>query len=147
MTRKLKTFLALSFQDKLLLVEALFMLAFFRVVVIFIPLRKVALRLGKFNGHSEHTLTLEQQTKAMQIRRTIFGVSSNVFWKSVCMDQALTAMTMLNRRNIPNTLYLGTKINHERKKLDAHAWVICNNKIFIGGPQSNSFKVVASFSR
>jgi hypothetical protein len=137
----------LSMQEQLLLVEAVVLLFITKLLVLFVPFRKLAPCFGSINKESGLHVRAEDLARIAKVRKTIMAASNNVPWKSVCLDQALVATIMLNRRNIPNTLFLGVKLNQEQSKLEAHAWVSCDDKIFIGGEQSKTFKVVACFSK
>lgn len=145
-SKKVSKFLALRLSEKFIFLEAFGLLAFSKIAVRIIPFRKMAAHLGDINK-AAGLLSATQMKEALGVRHIIFMTSANVPWKSVCLDQALTAMMMLNRRKLPNTLYLGVKIDEAKRKIEAHAWVKCNDKILVGGPQSKEFKVVAFFSK
>lgn len=145
--RRINKFRRLSASDKMIFLETFVVLLLSKITVMVLPFRTVAARLGKLNASSRNDLNEIEQAAAQRIRYAIFAVSANVPWSSVCMDQALAASYMLNRRQVPNTLFLGVRIDDSRKKLDAHAWVECNRKVVVGGQHSCQFKVIAFFSR
>lgn len=144
---KAHKFLTLSFREKLGFMEALSMLFFSRVIIYFIPLRKLAPYLGRLNGPIPGELSAGQIIKAEEVRMSILMSSANVPWKSVCLDQALATMMMLKRRKISYSLHLGVKKTPENESIKAHAWVICNDVILVGGQRSKKYTVVASFSK
>lgn len=144
---KLNKLMKLSFRDKLFFLETLFLLSFSKLVILFVPLKKVAPYLGKVNGDIRNQLLPAEIEAANKIKLFIYMVGGNLPWPSVCLDQAMTCMVLLNKKNIPCSLYLGVKKNEAEKKMDAHAWVMCGDKILIGGERSRQYSVVAWFAK
>ncbi len=58
-------------------------------------------------------------------------------WRPKCYNIALTAIYLLDKKNIPYTLHMGFK--KERNALEGHAWVTVRNKIIVG-ERSDLFK-------
>jgi hypothetical protein len=145
--KKLKQFLNLDALEKLWFFEVFGYLLFAKVVILLMPLRKVAPHLGKLNEDVRSDLTTLELATAKKVQLYINMVSNNAPWKSVCLDQALATMLMLNRRRIPHSLCLGVKRQEDSQKLDAHAWIECANKILVGGMRSVSYTRVAVFSK
>lgn len=145
--RKITRLRKMSANDRLLLLEACATLFLAKLLVIVCSFNVVAKLLGKVNQVSGFKPSAEQMLMVAHVQRVLSIVSSNVPWSSVCLDKALAAMIMLNRRRIPNTLYLGVKLNKDKQKLDAHAWVECNDSIFVGGAHSKNYRTVAFFSK
>lgn len=146
MFSKLERFTALRLCDKILLLHTLLVLAFAKMVILFIPLKKIAPRLGELNGTTAVSLTQQQLQQAERVKHFILMVSGNVPWNSVCLDQALAAMLLLRRYKIPCRLCLGVKKNEAQKKLDAHAWIECDDTILVGGIRSRLYTKVAHFA-
>lgn len=130
-----------------MLLEALGLLIVSKLIILFVPLRKIAPLLGDVNKDVRNTLSDREYEQARDVKRNIAIASNNVPWKSVCLDQAMTAFIMLNKRSIPNKLCFGAKKNIEAKKLDAHAWIVCNDQILVGGKHSAEFHIAAFFSK
>lgn len=147
MISKLKKFIQLSFEDKLFYLETFGLLLFSKLLILFIPLRKVAPYLGDLNGEVRKELSSGETLIAEKIMVFICKVGNNMPWKSVCLDQALACMILLKKKKIPYSLYLGVKKDEANQKLMAHAWVLCGDKILIGGRRSLQFTVVARFTK
>ncbi|WP_276134900.1 lasso peptide biosynthesis B2 protein [Polluticoccus soli] len=137
----------LSLQEKVLLTEVVLILLIAKLLILFVPFKKLAPYFGALNSEGLGHITETDATTVAMVRKMIVVGATKVPWKSVCLDRALTAMIMLNRRRIPNTLCLGVRFNVGKSKLDAHAWIRCNNEIFIGGARSKYYNVVAFFSK
>lgn len=143
---KLNKFMELKFADKLFFIRVLALLSFSKLVVLFVPLKRVAPYLGKVNGDTRKELQPRELEAADRIKLFIYMVGGNLPWASVCLDQAMACMILLGSKNIPCSLYLGVKKNLAEKKLDAHAWVVCGDKILVGGERSRQYSVVAWFA-
>jgi len=61
----------------------------------------------------------------------------------VCLPQALAGKLMLHLRGVASLLVLGVKID-ESKAMSAHAWLVSENSIILGGVRED-FKSVAVF--
>jgi hypothetical protein len=144
--RKLKRVLRLSVADKVLLLEALVLLALARMAVLLLPFRWVARALGKPKLQTPE----ERQVSANvgRIRRVsavVHKTSRNVPWTSKCLDQALAAKIMLARRGIPTTIYFGVN-NDEQGNLAAHAWLRCGTLYVTGGATRRNYAVIHTFA-
>ncbi|MFK4437019.1 hypothetical protein ABIA61_002365 [Paenibacillus sp. RC21] len=67
-------------------------------------------------------------------------------WRSSCLVQAAAAMTLLSRRKLDCTLYLGTAKN-AAGRLAAHAWVRSGPIYVTGEREMGAFTVVGTFGR
>lgn len=63
-----------------------------------------------------------QEKSIQQISHAVELASRYTPWRSSCLVQAAAAMTLLGRRKLDCTLYLGTAKN-AAGRLAAHAWV------------------------
>lgn len=144
---KLHKFINLGMKDRLFFMRVLFILWFCKIVVLLVPFRKVMPYLGKINGSFRDQLTDIEKGKAGRIRHFMFMVSNNVKWNSVCLDQAMATVILLNNARIPNCICFGVKKEGNTQKLAAHAWVLCDGDILIGGNRSKSYTEVARFSK
>lgn len=63
-----------------------------------------------------------------------------------CLTQALTLQTLLHRRGIASELKLGVR-RTDKNGLAAHAWVICEGKVLLGGSSRElaAFAPIAEF--
>lgn len=144
---KLNKFFGLKASEKLSFFEALSLLCFSKIVILIIPLRKAAPYFGKLNRQSRNDINEKERKLSGQVRSSIYRAATVLPWKSVCLDRALAAAIMLNKRNIPNALCLGIKKDLVKGKLEAHAWIECGSEILLGGKRSLLFTKIASFSR
>ncbi len=142
---RLKKLLRLPLADKVLLLEALVLLALARAAVLLLPFRWVARLLGK---QEAQTAVLEAAGRTADVRRVAVMVrraSKNVPWTSKCLDQALAAKVMLARRRISTTVYFG--VNHDRQgRLAAHAWLRSGNLYVTGGAIRGRYTIINTFA-
>ena len=98
--------------------EAWLLLHLSRSLILLIPFRYIAARLGKKHYETE-SATIEQKYWS-HIEIAIVRAARFTFYKSRCFDQAITGKIMLKRRGVPTTLYLG--ILKEQNNLEAHTY-------------------------
>lgn len=144
--KKLIKYFKLNFPDKMLFIETFLLLLFVKVILLLVPLRKLTRHFGT-NNKTSPSLTIKEMQEALRIRLSMSGVSANVLWKSVCLDQALATTLLLARRKIPHCLFFGVKKNDTADKIIAHAWVTCGDTILIGGGRSRHYIAVAGYSK
>jgi Transglutaminase-like superfamily len=125
--RKFETFLAMPAGDRLLVCEALAMLALTRLLVLTVPFRHMAPWLVRApeTDSCDHLLLLS-------VRQAVTTVARNVPWNAVCLPQAMAAKAMLARRGCGSALHLGATIDL-KGTLIAHAWLSSGGEIVIGG--------------
>lgn len=58
-----------------------------------------------------------------------------------CLPQALAAQVMLGRRNHPADVKIGVA-KAEPGKLEAHAWLECDGRIVLGGPDVSRYALL-----
>jgi hypothetical protein len=128
--RRLKKFFSLSFSDKLLLLNAFFVVASIRL----------ALKVFSFprfkNVYSSAIATNDQiDVKDEAIKQNVWAIESVSYTLSaVCLPQALALKYML-RKDKATEIVIGVRKN---EKFEAHAWVKKNGKILIGdSPATN----------
>ncbi|ASZ16763.1 hypothetical protein OA45_03975 [Bacillus sp. UMTAT18] len=143
--KRLRVFLSLNMETKLLLLEAFIFLGWARVLKS-ITFSKVAPSLGDYMNETSvaqiqpHGDTLKKVSEAISI------MSRYTFWESQCLVKAIAGMKMLEKRHIESTLYLGTaKDNHG--ELIAHAWLRSGSFYVTGSEGMEKFTVVGSFAK
>lgn len=134
MIKALARILRIPHRDRCLWVETLLWLTGLRIGLFVIPF--VALRSA-----------LQRITRLMPIAPTCHSddLLSQVAWavesaarfvpRATCLPQALAAQALFARRAKPSSLYIGVTRN-DRNKIEAHAWVECENRIVVGGAES-----------
>ena len=136
----------LTFADWLLLAQCFYFLALSKRKIKFLTFQKVAPTLGNLNQDVRFDLTPTEYAESEKIRLFTMRASRLVPWRSVCMDQAMTGIILLKKKHIPCTLYMGVRKKDEGQGLDAHAWVVCGDKIVLGGQKSLFYTVTARFA-
>ncbi|ARZ63764.1 lasso peptide biosynthesis B2 protein [Bacillus paranthracis] len=143
--KRLRVFLSLNMETKLLFLEAFIFLGWARVLKS-ITFSKVAPSLGDYMNETSvaqiqpHGDTLKKVSEAISI------MSRYTFWESQCLVKAIAGMKMLEKRHIESTLYLGTaKDNHG--ELIAHAWLRSGSFYVTGSEGMEKFTVVGSFAK
>jgi hypothetical protein len=143
-----KTFIVLwhlSWAEWRILFEAGAMLVAARLVVWFVPFRRLAKGLGKTMVESPVAETEIQRSLATPIGWAVRELGRRLPWMSQCLVQAVAATWMLQRRRIPSTLYFGVA-KDSGKQIKAHAWVRCGTLVLSGAGGLDQYKVVATFA-
>jgi len=65
--------------------------------------------------------------------------------KTKCLARAITLKSLLNRKGIPSTIYLGVA-KDDSSKMIAHAWLRCGKDVVSGKEEMARFTVVAFFT-
>ncbi|MDQ6422373.1 lasso peptide biosynthesis B2 protein [Paenibacillus sp. LHD-117] len=145
LTKRIRTFLSLDRHTVLLFIEAFLFLGLAKLQL----LRTFAKVAPKLGSKTEET-SLQCDDKHIQtlkrVRSAISVMSRHTFWDSKCLVQAMAGMKMLERRDIPSTLYLGTA-RDENGKLIAHAWLRSGSLYVSGSEVMNKFVVVEKFAK
>lgn len=116
----------LPVSDRSLLREAL---AELWLVVLRLRVRPPAPRRGRLAAERREA-DLERMAWAVRVAaRAVPGAA--------CLAQAVAMQRMLARRGRASSVELGVAKNHAR--LEAHAWLVCDGQIVIGGEQAGAF--------
>lgn len=133
-----------NYKLKLMVLYTLVLTGYYRFVILFIPFKKLALRMGTLGREN----LIEPDEKMLpyikSVRKTVMLVSKNTPWESLCFVQALTAQKLLQRKHISNTVYLGLAKDDDNKPI-AHAWIKSGEKIVVGEKGAHKFSVIAKF--
>jgi hypothetical protein len=143
--KKIYNFSRLSFNTKLLLIEAYIQLGLARYLKS-IPFSKVAPSLGDEMKETPYSIDSSNKEILSSISQAIQIMSSYTFWESQCLVKAIAGMKMLERRGIESTLYLGTA-KDENGELIAHAWLRSGPYYISGADVMKGFTVVAKFAK
>ena len=100
----------------------------YRVVAKFLP--------STAGGLPQPDLSPAQERVAERVAFAIPRAGARVPWRSDCLVQAMAARRWLERCRVGSELHVGVRRGSERK-LDAHAWLTCGNKVVTGGDISN----------
>ncbi|CAI6087139.1 hypothetical protein COHCIP112018_05349 [Cohnella sp. JJ-181] len=141
--RGLRAFLAWPAARRRLMLEALFYLAWARILKA-IPFNRLAPALGRPMRETPHVHDLPAERVVRSISEAVRVMSRHTFWESQCLVQALAAKKMLERRSMDSTLYLGTA-KDKQGNLIAHAWLRSGPVYLTGAGERRLFTTVAVF--
>ena len=133
----------LSWQDGLLLLEAIVWLVIAGLAITVLPFRYVGLLAARPIGRPKfpHQARLDS---VRRIRWAIITAAARVPWRALCFPQGLAAQLMLRRRGVPSVLYYGA--SHDAKSgLRAHVWVRDGAVDVVGGETASRYAVLATF--
>ncbi len=133
-----------NWSDQALLMETLAWLCSARLLLLLLPFRWLAPRLGKAMTESPSAISLSERELALKVSWAVQSVAAHVPLGFVCLPQAIAAKWMLRRRRLATTLYLGVA-TPERTKLTAHAWLRAGDKILTGREASLQHTTIAWF--
>jgi hypothetical protein len=123
--RKLKTFLAMRGADRLLVCEAMAMLALAQLIVLIVPFRYMP-----WLGRTPEADFFDKEL-LLRVRKALTICAQYVPWNAESLSQAMAGKTMLARRGCGSTLHLGATIDMNGK-LIAHAWLLYGGEVVIG---------------
>ncbi|MCK9372317.1 MAG: lasso peptide biosynthesis B2 protein [Sulfuricurvum sp.] len=144
--RKLMVWHALPLAQKALFFEAAYFLGIARLMVAFIPFKRIAPTLGTLIDKNDLPKETVTDTRAIHIAHAIALAVRYTPWESVCLPQAIAAQRMLRRRGLEWNLYLGVARDEEGSGLKAHAWLRNGTVILCGAAGHRNFTVVSVFS-
>src|SRR5262245_58502429 len=133
----------LSWQDRLLLLEAFFSIAIATVAISVLPFHQVAFFAARQIRQPSvpHTVRL---VTLRRIRWAILTVAGRVPWRAKCFQQGFAAQVMLRRRGVPSVLYYGAA-QDENSGLLTHVWVRDGDVDVVGGEIAYRFATLATF--
>ncbi|MFE4706036.1 lasso peptide biosynthesis B2 protein [Peribacillus simplex] len=143
--RKVRSFIKLNMETKLLLIEAFIYLGRARFLK-GMPFSKVAPLLGDQMKETSSNPDFFNREVLASISKAIHIMSNYTFWESQCLVKAIASMKMLEKRKIESTLYLGTA-KDENGELIAHAWLRSGSFYISGAEGMERFTVVAKFAK
>jgi hypothetical protein len=144
MLGKLRKLVRLPGRDVMLLAEAAVSLTVAKLSLILVPFRRIAPRLGETMAESPSEDPADPELPR-RVGWAVAVASRHLPWSSRCLAQAMAGKSMLLRRELSSTLYLGLA-KGEQADLDAHAWLRCGSRILIGEKVSEGYAVIASFA-
>jgi hypothetical protein len=137
--------LALSWSDRLLLLEAVFYLTAARLAIASLPFRHIAPHLGhQILPGLVPVPKGPPPEAARRIARAVQIISGRTPWESACLAQGIAGRLMLGRRGLPGWLFLGTR-KDEHGDLIAHAWLQSGDQILLGGESHGTFTMLSGF--
>lgn len=123
--RKFRTFARMNGAQRLLVVEAMLMLALARLVVRTVHFRHIAPWLAR----APETEVCDEALAA-RVREAVETAARNAPWNAVCLPQAMAAKAMLARRGHGSSFHLGANYDG-RGRLIAHAWLEAGGSVIV----------------
>lgn len=124
--RSLRRWCELPASDRRLLLEALRELATVRLALQSRPMSALK------RGPAAESRTIDPARIAWAVR-----AAARVVPGAACLAQALAVQRMLARRGRASSVEVGVAKN--RAGVEAHAWLVCDGQIVIGGEQAGAF--------
>jgi hypothetical protein len=134
--------------DLLLAAEALVLLAFFRVCLALMPVRRIirAITHGRAGEQGEPGNIPEKGIDtAWRVRWAVSAIARHSLVEFVCFPQALAGYTMLRWRDVPSTVVYGVARSPEGE-LIAHTWLTVGGSIVLGGEAAADFTPLERWS-
>jgi hypothetical protein len=130
--------------DLLLAAEALVLLAFFRVCLAVMPVRRIlraithrrAVDAGA--GSAANTATAEGTRFARRVCWAVSAIARHSAVEFVCFPQTLAGYMMLRWRRVPSTMIYGVARSPDGELL-AHTWLTVDGTIILGGEAAADF--------
>ena len=141
-TRPLERLRQLGWRQRLLLVEAMALLAAASVAIKLLPFRR-AVKLGAHDTTSMPR-SGDQAALVSEARWSVEAAARRLPWRAVCFQQGIALQSMLRRRGIDARLHYGVRYEASNA-LEAHVWICDGDTIVIGGEQAPKFKLLAVY--
>lgn len=138
----IKKFIQLPPGQKRMIPEAIWLSAWYRFQVLYRPFAKLSPKIGTLG--QETPWENEDRRTAAQVRSMVEAVSHRMPWTCNCLNQALTAKKMLQRRGLCSTLYMGVAPT-EDGQMAAHAWLRCGSLYVTGRSGMQNFTVTTIY--
>lgn len=118
------------------------------LVIVAVPFRHIAPRLGRFCGTAKPMLLVAdaEQARAVQIGRTVQLAAHYAPWRADCYPQAIIARLLLGIYRLPFNICMGLRRDSATGGAQAHAWVQCGKVCVTGGNGDIEYSVVGVFS-
>ncbi|WP_439817976.1 lasso peptide biosynthesis B2 protein [Zavarzinia sp. CC-PAN008] len=118
-----------------------------RAVILVVPFRTLAPRLGVLLGASPWLplLPAAQERRAILIGRVVRRAAKYTPWTSNCFPQAIAGRLLLGLYGLPYAFYFGVRRAEGGSELEAHAWVTSGRVQVTGGYSFNQFTTVGCF--
>jgi Transglutaminase-like superfamily len=148
---RVKKFMYLAARHKFVLLQAWFLLGWYRAGIIMVPFKRLTASLQHHaSAMPSPELSPAQQEEALIIGRLVAAASRATPWQSLCLTQVLVVQHLLAKRDIPGQFYLGVRrgceLTDDPTGLSAHAWLQCGGDIVNGQAGHERFTVVSTFS-
>lgn len=134
--RRLRRFAAMPPSERRLLIRALLYVGAVRTGLWILPLRVVREKILRFRESSGGGFSVNEIVWAVKIASRYVPAAS-------CLTQALAAQALLARSNHHSRIEIG--IAKEGGLFAAHAWLVCGERIVLGGPDVAGYAPLAGW--
>ncbi len=136
--RKLRRFAQLTMAERLILIRVLVVVGVARATLWVLPIeaaRKLVAR-------------ATTGTAGYSINQLLWAVkvTSRYLPGATCLTQALAAQALLTRSGYPSQVEIGVA-KDESRRFQAHAWVVCQGEIVLGGQQIEQYNPLMIWER
>jgi hypothetical protein len=136
--------------DVLLAMEAWVLLAFFRICLAVVPVRRIipmVLRRRSAKAGEGDVVSADSASvsAALRVQWAVGAAARYSVVDFVCFPQTLAGYTMLKWRGVSSTMVYGVARSPE-SKLIAHTWLMLADKTVLGGEGSAGFSEVERWS-
>jgi hypothetical protein len=131
-----------TWRQRLLLAEAVLMLAGASLAIKLLPFRTLMAPLGR-----PARIDPDAKRRAMRTVEARWGVRAAapfLPWRIVCFQKGVALHLMLRRRGVPSILHYGVAQAGE-DGIKAHVWVSAEGVDLIGGAEARGFTCLATF--
>ena len=150
MFNKIRKFFSLDHDTRRILIQAYRLLGAMRFGILTTSFKRLVASLTVHREAADLVpLNAESLATAHTIGWAVRTAARFTPWKSTCLVQVLAAQRMLQQRGIAGAFYLGAATGNEgeqQQRLDAHAWLKCDDDFITGEPGHERFTVVSTFS-
>jgi hypothetical protein len=132
--RQVKRFAQLTAIEKRMLIRVWFVVGAARAALLLLPTSAARKLVAKAAAGTAGSV--EQLTWAVRI-------ASRCLPGATCLTQALAAQALLTHSGFPSQIEIGVaKDKVDRRRLQAHAWVLCHGQVVLGGLQPNRYNSI-----
>jgi hypothetical protein len=136
--------------DLLLAAEAMLLLAFFRVCLAVMPVRRIIRVITHARSSGSPGAVGESANEngidfSRRVRWAVSAIARHSWLEFVCFPQALAGYTMLRWRNVPSTVVYGVARLPDGE-LQAHTWLTVGDRIVLGGEASGEYTPIERWS-
>jgi len=136
--RQLKRLVGLTNCERCLLARAFMVVGITRVALWILPVDGVRRVATKAAGLGSYPVPVDRSAWAVHVvSRYVPGAT--------CLTQALAVQALLISSGYASRVEIG--VAREAGKLEAHAWVICDGQIVVGGPEVKRYLRLATWDR
>ena len=135
--RKLKRLASLTGREQVLLLRAFRVVVLSRAALFLVPYAK-AQQLAKAAAVGIERFSVDQFAWAVKAMSAFIP-------RANCLTQALALQALLSEAGHPCEIEIG--VTKDADRFAAHAWVVCENRIVIGGPNVEPYARLAECPR